>query len=158
MNLNNENVKTAAQIGDREIAITRILDAPQELVYEAWTKEEYLSRWWGPKGFTTTSQQFDLKPGGTWQFIMHGPDGVDYPNIHVFVEIVEPERIVFEHTMFPHFVATATFEELDGKTKLTYRSVFQESEETFDKIKTYAAPGGEQTMDCLEELLASLRA
>lgn len=87
---------------------------------------------------------------------MHGPDGTNFPNTNVFVEVVKPERIVLEHAVFPHFVATASFEDLAGKTKLTYSTVFEESADVFDKVKTYAVPGAEQTMDRLEEHLASM--
>ncbi|RNB80118.1 polyketide cyclase [Brevibacillus fluminis] len=156
MSQNNATNKSVAQVGEREIVITRVFNAPRELVFDAWTKEEHLSKWWGPQGFTTTFQKFEMKPGGTWQFIMHGPDGVDYPNTNVFVEIVKPERIVIKHAVFPHFMATATLEDLDGKTKLTYRTVFEENDAVFDKVKTYAVPGAEQTMDRLEEHLASM--
>lgn len=155
MKRDNATGQMTAQAGDREIVVTRIFDAPRELVFDAWTKEEHLSKWWGPQGFTLTSRKFELKPGGTWQFVMHGPDGMDYPNTNVFVEVVSPERIVFRHTVFPRFVATAAFEDLEGKTKLTYRTVFEETADTFDKVKTYAVPGAEQTMDRLEALLAS---
>lgn len=144
------------RVGERDIVITRVLNAPRELVFEAWTNEEHLSKWWGPQGFTITNQKFELKPGGTWEFVMHGPDGANFPNTNIFVEIVKPERIVIKHDVFPHFTATATFEELNGKTKLTYSSVFDESAEVFDKVKTYAVPGAEQTMGRLEELLASI--
>ncbi|WP_231891384.1 SRPBCC family protein [Paenibacillus swuensis] len=144
----------STQVGDREIVITRVLDASREVVYDAWTKEEQLSQWWGPQGFTTTTEKFDLSPGGIWQFIMHGPDGVDYPNTNIFVEFVKPERIVIEHAVFPHFVATARLEDVEGKTKLTYSCVFDESAEVFEKVKIYAVPGGEQTMERLEELLS----
>ncbi|MCA0756959.1 SRPBCC family protein [Paenibacillus sp. N4] len=157
MNRNDATNKSAAQAGDREIVITRLLDAPRQLVFEAWTNEEHLSKWWGPQGFTSTFQKFEMKPGGTWEFIMHGPDGVDFPNTNVFVEIVKPERIVFKHAVFPHFLATAIFEAApEGKTKLTYSSVFEETAAVFDKVKEYAVPGAEQTMDRLEELLASI--
>jgi uncharacterized protein YndB with AHSA1/START domain len=156
MNQNNTTNKIAAQVGEREIVITRVFDAPRDLVFDAWTQKEHLSKWWGPRGFTTTFQKFDMKPGGTWQFIMHGPDGVDFPNTNVFVEIVKPERIVIKHTVFPHYLATTIFENLDGKTKLTYRTVFEENAATFEKVKTYAAPGAEQMMDRLEEHLASM--
>ncbi|MFD2370231.1 SRPBCC family protein [Brevibacillus sp. GCM10020057] len=150
MSLNN-----AAQAGEREIVITRVFDAPREMVFDAWTDEEQLSKWWGPRGFTSTFQKFDMMPGGTWEFIMHGPDNVDYPNMHVIVEVVHLERIVFKHAVFSHFMATVCFEDLDGKTKLTYRTVFEETEAVFDKVKKYAVPGAEQTMDRLAELLAN---
>jgi uncharacterized protein YndB with AHSA1/START domain len=156
MNQNNSTNKMTTQIGDREITVTRVFDAPVDLVFDSWTKEEHLSKWWGPQGFTLTSQTFDMKPGGTWQFIMHGPDGVDFPNTNVFVEVVKPERIVFKHDGFPHFLATAAFEDLDGKTKLTYTTIFEETAAVFEKVKTYAAPGAEQTMERLEEHLACM--
>lgn len=87
---------------------------------------------------------------------MHGPDGVDFPNTNVFVEVVKPERIVFKHAVFPHFLATASFKEVEGKTQLTYRTVFEETASVFDKVKTYAVPGAEQTMDRLEVHLDGL--
>ncbi|MBP3963146.1 SRPBCC family protein [Paenibacillus lignilyticus] len=155
MSHNDTTNKIATHIGDREIVITRLLNVSREIVFEAWTKEELLAKWWGPQGFSITTKSFDLRPGGTWEFIMHGPDGVDYPNTNNFVEIVQPERLVIKHAVFPHFQATATFEDLDGQTKLTYSSVFEESTDTFNKVKEYAVPGGEQTMDRLEELLAN---
>jgi uncharacterized protein YndB with AHSA1/START domain len=156
MNQYNETNKAATEVGECEIVVIRVFDAPRELVFDAWTKEEHMSKWWGPQGFTMTIHQFDMKPGGTWEFIMHGPDGVDFPNTNVFVEIVKPERIVFKHAVFPHFLATASFEYLEGKTKLTYKTVFEENAAVFDKVKTYAVPGAEQTMDCLEEHLGGM--
>lgn len=156
MNPNNATNNIAAQVGDREITITRVYDAPRDVVFEAWTNEEHLSKWWGPRGFTSTFQEFDMKPGGKWQFIMHGPDGVDFPNTNVIVEVVKHERIVIDHVVFPHYLATAIFEDLDGKTKLTYRTIFEENAAVFDKVKTYAVPGAEQMMDRLEEHLESL--
>lgn len=155
MEKNNESNKIETQVGDREIVITHIFEAPRNVVFDAWTKEEHLSKWWGPQGFTTTFQKFDMKPGGVWQFIMHGPDGVDFPNTNVFVEIVKPERIVFKHDVFPYFLATTMFEEIDGKTKLTYSTVYEENAATFEKVKTYAIPGAEQMMDRLEDFLAN---
>ncbi|MGF7036381.1 uncharacterized protein YndB with AHSA1/START domain [Paenibacillus mucilaginosus] len=156
MNQNNAANKVGTHVGEREIVITRVLDAPRALVFDAWTKEEHLSKWWGPRGFTMTFEKFEMKPGGTWRFIMHGPDGVDYPNTNIFVEVVRPKRIVIQHAVFPHFLATANFEDQDGRTTLTYRTVFDETDAVFDKVKTYAVPGAEQTLDRLEEHLASL--
>ncbi len=146
----------AARVGEREIEIVRMLDAPRELVFDAWTKEEHLSKWWGPQGFATTSQKFEMRAGGTSQFVMHGPDGVDYPNTNEIHEVVPHERIVFRHAVFPHFPATATFEDADGKTRLADRTVFEETDAVFDKMKTYSAPGAEQTMDRLAELLTKM--
>ena len=80
----------------QEVISTRIFHAPRELVFRAWTDPKHLARWWGPKGFTNTFQEFDLNPGGHWRFVMHAPNGMDWPNHSVFVEIEKPVRIVFD--------------------------------------------------------------
>ncbi|PEJ57118.1 polyketide cyclase [Bacillus sp. AFS002410] len=156
MDQSNETNKYTTQVGENEIVITRIFNAPRGVVFDAWMKEEHLSKWWGPNGFTSTFQKFDMKPGGVWEFIMHGPDGVDFPNTNIIVEILPLEKIVLKHDVFPHFVATAIFENEGVKTKLTYSSFFEEEPSIFDKVKTYAVPGAEQTMDRLEMHLASM--
>lgn len=74
----------AGDTADREIVITRVFDAPREQVFDAWTDSEHVSQWWGPNGFTTTTHEMDVRPGGVWRFIMHGPDGVDYKNRIVY--------------------------------------------------------------------------
>jgi len=84
-------------VANREIVTTRTFDAAPARVFEAWSRSEHLERWWGPNGFTTTTHQFDFRPGGTWKLTMHGPDGTDYPNRLVYDEIVRPERIVYSH-------------------------------------------------------------
>ncbi len=73
-------------ISDREIVATRVFDAPRELVFQVWTDAKHVSNWWGPRGFTTTTYEMDVRPGGVWRHVMHGPDGTDYPNEIVFVE------------------------------------------------------------------------
>lgn len=107
-----------AMIGENEIISSREFDASRELVFQAWSTPERLARWWGPKGFTNTFHEFDFRPGGTWRFIMHGPNGVNYPNHSVFAEIVPLERIVFHHLYSPEFQVTATFEDLGDRTEL----------------------------------------
>ena len=94
-------------IADLQIVSTRVFDFPRDLVFRAWTEPVHLAHWWGPKGFTNSFHEFDLRPGGNWRFAMHGPDGVDYKNHSVFVEIVAPERIVFDHVSGPHYRVTA---------------------------------------------------
>ncbi|MFP5113969.1 SRPBCC family protein [Bacillaceae bacterium C204] len=136
-------------VGEKETVITQIFDAPRELVYQAWTQPENLAQWWGPKGFTNTFKEFDLRPGGTWEFIMHSPDGADFPNKSVFVEIVKPNRVVLNHVSGPHFQITATFEEHAGKTKFTFRQSF-ETEREFAKVKSFAIDGNKETIDRLE--------
>lgn len=73
---------------EREPVTSRVLEAPRERVFRAFSDPAHLERWWGPKGFTNTFHEFDLRPGGNWRFVMHGPDGADFPNESVFVEVV----------------------------------------------------------------------
>jgi uncharacterized protein YndB with AHSA1/START domain len=140
---------SAEPASDRDILSTRLLNAPRELVFKAWTDPAHLVHWWGPKGFTNTFHEFDPRPGGVWRFIMHGPDGTDYKNRSVFVEVVKPERIVFDHESGPKFQATVTFAEEGGKTRLTWRMRFETAAE-FDRVKGYAVEGNRQCLDRLE--------
>ena len=140
---------------DREIVTKRLLKAPRELVFRAWTDPEHLARWWGPKGFTNTFHEFDPRPGGTWKFVMHGPDGTDFKNKCVFVEIMKPERIVFDHVTGPRFRATAAFAEQAGKTAVTFRMLFDTAAECA-RVKAYAADANEQNFDRLESELARM--
>lgn len=141
--------------GKNEIISTREFDAPRELVFRAWTTPDLLARWWGPKGFTNTFHEIDIRPGGTWRFTMHGPDGADYPNHSVFVEIVPLERIVFDHLSGHEFRVTAAFEDLGGGTRVTFRQLFKVTEE-FEQAKPYCVEGNEQNFDRLGKLLAEL--
>jgi uncharacterized protein YndB with AHSA1/START domain len=133
----------------------RSFDAPRELVFNAWSDRDHLAHWWGPKGFTNTFHEFDMRPGGSWRFVMHGPDGVDDKNESVFVEVVKPERIVFQHMSGPRFQVTATFAEQAGKTTLTFRMLFETAAEC-DKVKRYAVEANEQNFDRLEAELARM--
>ena len=93
---------------DREIVTTRVIDAPRERVFEAFSDPARLARWWGPAGFSSTFHEFDFRPGGRWRFILHGPNGANYPNESVFVEMVKPERLVFDHLSDHWFRMTIT--------------------------------------------------
>ena len=79
---------------DRELLITRLFDAPVDLVWEAWTNPEHIANWWGPDGFTNTIYQMDLRPGGEWNLTMHGPDGTDYKNKSIFKEVIPRKKLV----------------------------------------------------------------
>lgn len=81
-----------ADTADREIVVSRVINGPRRVVFEAYTELRHLSRWWGPDGFTITTRSFEFSPGGHWDFVMHGPDGTDYPNHVEWLEIVRPER------------------------------------------------------------------
>ncbi len=147
---------------DREIILSRVFDAPRELIWEVWTDPKHVVHWWGPNGFTTTIHEMDVRPGGVWRHTMRGPDGTEYPNKSVFVEVVKPERIVESHgggtkgLKGVQFQATWTFEEQPGgKTKVTLHSVFPTAEERDRVIREYGAvEGGKQTLARLGEYLA----
>jgi uncharacterized protein YndB with AHSA1/START domain len=142
---------------DREIVITRDFDAPRELVWQAWTDPSQVVRWWGPRGFTTTIETMDVRPGGVWKHVMQGPDGARYPNESVFSEVVEPEKIVFSHGGHrengpgAHFVSTWTFENLEaGRTRVTIRMEFATAEDRDRVAREFGAvEGGEQTLERL---------
>ena len=146
----------------RSIIGTRVFDAPRELVWTMWTDPKHLAQWWGPNGFSTTTSAFDMRPGGVWRFVMHGPDGRDYQNRITFDEIVRPERIVYRHSggedVEPvQFTQTVTFEDVGGKTRLTWRGVFPSAAERERVIKEYGADKGlVQTLSRLGEYLATM--
>jgi uncharacterized protein YndB with AHSA1/START domain len=151
-----EGSRSEASEADREIVTTRLIDAPRELVFRAWTAPDHLVRWWGPKGFTNTFHEFDPRPGGAWRFVMHGPDGVDYKNESVFREVVEPERIVFSHLRPMHrFRVTATFADEAGKTRLVWHMLFESVTEC-QTVGRFAVEANEQNLDRLEAELAAM--
>jgi uncharacterized protein YndB with AHSA1/START domain len=139
---------------DRELVIERLLNAPIELVWEVFTEPDHIKNWWGPNGFTNTIFRMDIKPGGTWDFIMHGPDGRDYKNKNIFLEVVKHERIVYEHVSTPKHVTTITFTEKENKTLLKWRMVFDTVEEKENVIKVFKADEGlKQNVGKLEKYL-----
>jgi uncharacterized protein YndB with AHSA1/START domain len=149
----------AMATSDREIVVTRVYDAPRELVWQAWTDREQVAQWWGPNGFTTTIHEMDLRPGGVWRFIMHGPDGADYNNKVAFIEVLAPERLLYDHGGDEgevEFRVTVTFDDEGGKTRLTMRSVFPSREERDRVIEEFGAlEGANQTLERLAAHLAS---
>ncbi len=148
-------MSTTTQTSDREIISQRTVPFSRALVFKAWTDPTHLAKWWGPKGFTNTFHEFDLKPGGHWRFVMHGPDGANYNNESVFVEIVEQERIVFDHVCNPLFRVVATFEEKPGGTAITFRMIFP-TEAQCEAVKPLCIPSNEQNFDRLEAVLATM--
>lgn len=139
----------AESTADREFVTSRVIDAPRERVFRAFSDPAHLARWWGPTGFTNTFHAFDLRPGGAWRFVMHGPDGVDYPNESVFVEVAAPERIVFEHLSDHHFRMTITFAAQEGgRTLVGWRQVFDTAAER-QRIARFVIEANEQNLDRL---------
>jgi uncharacterized protein YndB with AHSA1/START domain len=147
----------------RVIVGSRVLDAPRDLVWRVWTDPTHLAQWWGPNGFRTTTSAYDLRPGGVWRFVMHGPDGRDYQNTITYFEIVRPERLVYSHgggdeDLEPvSFHTTVTFVPKDKKTLVTLRAIFPTAAERERVIREHGAlEGGKQTLERLDEHLASL--
>jgi uncharacterized protein YndB with AHSA1/START domain len=139
---------------DREILISRVISAPPELVFEAFTEVRHLSQWWGPEGFTTTTQAFDFRVGGEWVFVMHGPDGTDYREWISWTEIVPPQRIALLHGESrgdPNaFESVLTFAPDGAATRIEMLTVFPTKELCDEAVEKYhAIEGGQQTLSNL---------
>ena len=146
---------------EREIAISRVIDAPRELVFEVFTEVRHLSRWWGPDGFTTTTRSFEFRVGGEWVFVMHGPDGADYKEWISWTEIVPPERIALVHGEYrgdPNaFESTLTFAPDGAATRIEMRAVFPTKELRDEAVEKYhAIEGGHQTLSSLAAYVAQV--
>ena len=146
---------------DRGIVISRVIEAPRQLVFEAFTEVRHLARWWGPEGFTTSTRSFEFRVGGVWDFVMHGPDGTDYQEWITWREIVPPERIALLHgesrddpNAFESFLA---FEPTGDETRIVMRTVFPSKELRDEAVEKYhAIEGGEQTLSNLAAYVAEL--
>jgi uncharacterized protein YndB with AHSA1/START domain len=145
---------------EREMLVTRRFHAPIDLVWAAWTSPARLEAWWGPTGFTTSTSEFDLVSGGRWVYVMHGPDGVDYPNVMTFSEIVPGRRLAYAHsggrTGDPtvSFEATVVFERDEVGTRLTFRFSFASSAGKRHFMDGYGAyDGAHETLDRLADHL-----
>jgi uncharacterized protein YndB with AHSA1/START domain len=138
-----------------ELVSTRLLPCAPERAFDALSDVDQLVRWWGPEGFTSTSESFDFRPGGTWTMVMHGPDGTDYPNLYRFAAIEAPGRAVVERPDPAHrFELTITFDAAPGGTRVTWRQFF-DSESHFAEIKDFVAGANEQVLDRLLAVVAS---
>jgi uncharacterized protein YndB with AHSA1/START domain len=141
--------------------VSRVVNAPRALVFEAWTDPKHLAQWWGPDGFTTTTSAFDMRPGGVWRFVMHGPDGRDYQNRITFDVIEKPKRIEYHHggadDVEPvQFRTTVTFEDLgDNRTRIIFHAVFPSAAERDRVVRDYGADkGAMQTLARLAEYVS----
>jgi uncharacterized protein YndB with AHSA1/START domain len=139
-----------------EIVSSRIVKASREIVYAAWTDPGHLKNWWGPAGFTNTFKEFDLRPGGKWRFIMHGPDKGHYPNECTFTKIEPPALIAWKRSTKPFFNVVVLFEEIStGQTKIIFRMIFS-SELECNKVKIFAPDKNEENFDRLESVLTKM--
>jgi uncharacterized protein YndB with AHSA1/START domain len=144
-----------ADILEREIVLSRVFNAPRELVFKAWTDKAHIAHWFGPKGFITTTHEMDARVGGMWRFEMRAPDGTRFDNRIVFLEIKAPELLVFDHGSDKdndpdRFRVTITFDSQgDGKTVVTLRQLHPNKERRAVVIGFGAVELGYQTLDKL---------
>jgi len=153
--------KFTGKTDDREIIITRVVNAPRDLVYKAFTQPQHVAHWWGPAGFTIENQHMDVRVGGSWSYIMSGL-GMVFPNFITYLEVVAPERLVYLHGEHegdePEFMATITFEAQGPKTKITMHSVFGDAAtRNFVVTEFHAIEAGNQGLDKLEEYINQMR-
>jgi uncharacterized protein YndB with AHSA1/START domain len=146
---------------DREIVISRVIDAPRELVFGAFTEVRHLSQWWGPEGFTTTTRAFEFRVGGEWDFVLHGPDGTDYAEWITWTEIVPPERIALLHGEARDdpdaFESVLTFTPDGVATRIVMRTVFRTRKLRDEAVEKYhAIEGGRQTLSNLAAYVAEI--
>jgi len=152
---------STSSTADREIVTTRLIDAPRELVYEAFTDARHVGHWFGPEGFITTTRSMDVRPGGKWIFVMKGPDGTDWPNVVTYQEVTPPSRLSYLHGDGREpdmFSVVVTFDEADGKTALTMRAVFKTAAaREFVARERGAVEGAQQTVARLDAYVRTLR-
>ncbi|MCB0872604.1 MAG: SRPBCC domain-containing protein [Actinobacteria bacterium] len=151
---------TAGGAADREIVISRYIDAHRELVFEAFTDVRHLSGWWGPDGFATTTRRFEFRVGGAWEFVMHGPDGTDYREWITWTEITPPERLALVHGEVrddPNaFESIISFAREGAGTRIEMRTVFPTPDLRDRAVEEHGAvEGGRQTLDNLASHVAA---
>jgi uncharacterized protein YndB with AHSA1/START domain len=146
---------------DREFGAKRTVDAPRELVWSCFTEPQHIKEWWGPNGFTNTIHKMDVTQGGEWLLTMHGPDGVDYPNKIKYIEVIKPEKLVYDHGTpsdeFGYFRAFVNLTDLREKTEISMRGVFKTKAERDVVVEKYGAiEGQQQTLARLADYAAKL--
>jgi len=146
---------------ERTIVSTRVFAAPRKMVYEAWADPKQVVQWWGPQGFSTTVLEMDVRPGGKWRIVMHGPDGTNYPNEMTITEVAPMERIEIdlvggkEGATLVQMHRTITWTDEDGGTRLTLKNVFESRELRDENVRTYkSVEGGRQLLVRLAKHLA----
>ena len=152
-----QNASSLTILSDLEIAMIRVFDAPRDLIFKAYTTPEMVSQWWGQRGSTTIVDKLDLRPGGAWRYIQRDADGNEYAFNGEYREVTPPERLVntFEFEPMPGHVIvdTATFEDVDGKTKVTVTSLFASVEDRDGMLSSGMEAGANESWDRLAELL-----
>jgi uncharacterized protein YndB with AHSA1/START domain len=153
---------SATAEGDREIVLTRQLDAPRDLVWRAFTQPDDIVQWWGPHGFTTTTHAWDFRVGGLWRFTMHGPDGTHWPNWIRYTLIEAPARMEYDHgggnADMRDFEAIVTLDVEGEGTRVTLRLIMPDRKSRDEKVGFGVLQGGQQTLERLEAYLPKLSA
>lgn len=150
---------------NNELVIERVIDAPRELVFKVWTDPKHFANWWGPKAYTNPVCELDPKPNGTIKIYMQGADGVIIPTGGMYREVIEPERLVFTSNAFfdetgtPHLetLNTVTFEEYEGKTKMTLRAVVVKATPEMDGPLSGMEAGWNESLDKLDVVVNTLK-
>lgn len=145
---------------DREIVVNRVIDAPRELVFEAFTQQKHIEKWWAPRGATT--HEMDVKLGGVWRYSQPMRGGAEQAFKIEFVEITKPTRLVYDYgtdaANAPEPVrTTVTFDEENGKTKVTLQLLFVTATERKQAVKYGAIVGAMQALENLADYLAKIR-
>ncbi|MCB0493724.1 MAG: SRPBCC domain-containing protein [Cyclobacteriaceae bacterium] len=129
-------------ISKRSISMTRVFDAPIELLWKVLTTSEYIKDWWGPEGFTNTIRNMDVREGGTWDFTMHGPDGTDFVNFYHYLEVKPFEKLVMEHRQHPKFTIIVQLYPEGEKTKVIWQNVFDTIPTMEETVRAFKADVG----------------
>lgn len=150
---------TSKTVADREIVVTRLIDAPRDLVFAAFTEQEHIEQWWAPKGAVT--HEMDVKPGGVWRYSQPAHNGSSMPFEIKFIELDRPVRLVYDYgadgANAPEPVRTTViFEEEDGKTKVTLQLLFATAVERKQAVKYGAIVGAMQALENLADYLATI--
>jgi uncharacterized protein YndB with AHSA1/START domain len=160
MEMNNTDEKSSPT-ADREMVVSRLIDEPTALVFNAWTEPKQLEQWWGPDGFTTTVHEMDVVEDGITRLVMHGPDGIDYPNKLVYTDIRAAKRLSYMHSDdgdadndAAAFGVTVLFEEEGHQTRVTLHALFKTAAERDRVVQEHdALNGANQTLERLDKFL-----
>lgn len=140
----------------RTMRTSRILPFSPSAIFAAFARPELLAQWWGPEGFTNTFEVFEFKPGGKWQFVMHGPDGKRYLNESVFAQLEPNSKVVIEHVCTPLFILAIQLIPVENGTQINWEQVFAD-EATAQAVKNIVEPANEQNLDRLTRVLAQVK-
>jgi uncharacterized protein YndB with AHSA1/START domain len=154
-----QNASSMTILSDLEIAMTRVFDAPRDLVFKTYTDPEAIPQWWGLRATTTIVDKMDVRPGGVWRYIQREADGTEYAFNGEYREVTPPERLVYTFEFEPMpghvIVDTVTFEKLGGKTRVTATSLFASVEDRDGMLSAGMEAGAYESWDLLAELLAA---